>query len=59
MLKRSIKAQLYLTDEETEMLDGRVTERFTSEFERMTGNRPSRSEVIRRAIHYLGRDGAK
>lgn len=53
MTKRSIKAQLYLTDEETKMLDGKVTERFTSEFESMTGNKPSRSEVLRRAIHFL------
>lgn len=53
MLKRSIKAQLYLTDEETEMLDGNVSDRFTSDFERMTGNKPSRSEVLRRAIHFL------
>mgnify|MGYP001114150783 CR=1 FL=1 len=53
MMNRSIKAQLYLSDEETKMLDGVVTDRFTSEFERMTGKRPSRAEVLRRAIYFL------
>lgn len=59
MVQRSIKAQLYLTDEETEMLDGKVRNRFTSEFERCTGNLPSRAEVLRRAIHFLSGEVVK
>lgn len=54
MVERRNVASLYLSDEETKMLDS-LADKFTSDWEKATSYRVSRQEIVRRMIHYQTR----
>jgi len=51
-------SQLYLSDEEIAMLDG-LRDKFTSEWEKVTGVQISKAEIVRRMIHKESHGGIK
>lgn len=51
-------AMLYLSEVEIEMLE-RLRDKFTSDWEKKTGQEISKSETVRRLIHFVSQGGTQ
>lgn len=51
-------AMLYLSDVEIEMLE-RLRDKFTSDWEKKTGQEISKPETVRRLIHFVSQGGTQ